>query len=159
MKNRCRPSPISLDARQALLEILLSQGKYERVLREAERLPGEGPAAFAGHYLKGQALFGLGNFPAALAELLAASQIVNSDANLLNLIGRSFLKIGDSGAGGPGLHRLAGLEQGPARDPRSCSRQRRCRAGEKQEIDRAAFRVRKRLKASMASYSAMPRAS
>jgi GWxTD domain-containing protein len=83
------------DARQALLEILLSQEKFARVLREAERLPGEGTAAFAGHHLRGRAQFGLGNFQAALEELLAASRIINTDANLINLIGRSYLKLGD----------------------------------------------------------------
>jgi GWxTD domain-containing protein len=95
LEKSLQAKPDFSDARQALLEILLSQGNFERVLREAERLPGEGTAAFAGHYLRGQAQFGLGNFQAALAELLAASRIVNTDANLLNLIGRSFLKLGD----------------------------------------------------------------
>ncbi len=70
--------------------------RAETVLREAERLPSEGQAAFAGHSLKGQALFGRGEFSAALGELLAARKIIHGDVNLLNLIGRSFLKIGDS---------------------------------------------------------------
>jgi GWxTD domain-containing protein len=83
------------DARQALLEVLLAQGQYERVAREAERLPRSGPAAFAGRFLKGQALFGLGDFKAALAELTAASALVDSDANLINLIGRACLELGD----------------------------------------------------------------
>jgi len=83
-------------ARQALLEILLSRGKYERVRREAELLPHEGQAAYAGHFLKGEALFGLGEFAAALDELLAASRIINTDVNLINLIGRTFLKLGDN---------------------------------------------------------------
>jgi GWxTD domain-containing protein len=87
--------PDFAESRQALLEILLSRGQYDRVLREAELLPGTGQAAFSGHYLKGQALFGLGEFPAALGELLAADKIIGTDVNLLNLIGRAFLKIGD----------------------------------------------------------------
>ena len=83
------------DARQELLEILLTRGQYERVVREAERLPRSGPAAFAGHFLKGQALFGLRDFAAALDELLAANAIVNTDVNLINLIGRAFLELDD----------------------------------------------------------------
>lgn len=87
--------PDFAEARQALLEILLSRGDYARVLREAEQLPREGVAAFAGHFLKGQALFGMGEFQAALAELLAASRIIDTDVNLINLIGRSFLELND----------------------------------------------------------------
>ncbi|HUU06711.1 MAG TPA: GWxTD domain-containing protein [Patescibacteria group bacterium] len=83
------------EARQGLLEILLSQGQFERVLREAELLPREGQSAFAGRYLKGQALFGMGDFSAALGELLEANKMINTDVNLVNLIGRAFLKIGD----------------------------------------------------------------
>ncbi len=88
--------PDFADARRALLEILLARGQYERVLREAELLPHEGQAAYPGHFLKGEALFGLGQYPAALQELLEANKIVNSDVNLVNLIGRSFLKLGDN---------------------------------------------------------------
>lgn len=88
--------PDFADARQALLEILLARGQYARVFREAELLPREGQAAFAGHYLKGQALFGLGEFPSALGELLEANKIINTDVNLINLIGRAFLKLGDT---------------------------------------------------------------
>ena len=87
--------PDFAESRQALLEILLSQGKFERVRREAELLPHEGQAAFAGHSLKGRALFGMGEYPAALAELLAANQIINTDVNLVNLIGRAYMKLGD----------------------------------------------------------------
>ncbi len=87
--------PDFADARQALLEILLSRGKYDRVLREAEGLPSEGQAAFAGHFLKGRARFGMGEYQAALDELLAASRIDNTDVNMINLIGRSFLKLDD----------------------------------------------------------------
>ena len=96
LEKSLQAKPDFADARQALLEILLPRGNYERVLREADLLPSEGQAAFAGHYLKGQALFGLGEFPAALAELLEANKIINTDVNLLNLIGRAFLKLGDS---------------------------------------------------------------
>lgn len=88
--------PDFADARQALLEILLSQGNYERVRREAELLPHEGQAAFPGHYLKGQALFAMGDYRTALSELLEANKISNSDVNLINLIGRSFMKLGDN---------------------------------------------------------------
>jgi GWxTD domain-containing protein len=88
--------PDFADARQALLEILLSRGQYERVLREAELLPREGQAAYPGHFLKGEALFGLGEVAAALDELLAASRIINTDVNLINLIGRASLKLGDN---------------------------------------------------------------
>ena len=95
LEKSLQAKPGFADARQALLEILLSQGKYDRVLREAGLLPGEGQAAFAGHYLKGQALFGLGEFSAALGELLAANKIIGSEVNLLNLIGRSYLELGD----------------------------------------------------------------
>lgn len=95
LEKSLQAKPDFADARRALLEILLARGQYERVLREAERLPREGQAAYPGHLLKGEALFGLGKFAAALDELLAAKQIINSDANLLNLIGRAFLKIGD----------------------------------------------------------------
>ncbi len=95
LEKSLQAKPDFTDARRALLEILLSQGRYDRVLREAEMLPGEGPAAFSRHYFKGQALFAMGDFPAALAELLSANKISGSDVNLLNLIGRAFLKIGD----------------------------------------------------------------
>lgn len=83
------------DARQALLEMLLAQGQFARVASEAERLPRQGQAAYAGHRLKGEALFGLGDFAAALPELLEANRIINTDANLINLIGRAYLELGD----------------------------------------------------------------
>jgi tetratricopeptide (TPR) repeat protein len=83
------------DARQALLEMLLAQGRYERVAREAELLPRQGQGAYAGYRLKGEALFGLGDFAAALPELLEANKISNTDVNLINLIGRAYLKLDD----------------------------------------------------------------
>jgi GWxTD domain-containing protein len=88
--------PDFAEARQALLEILLSRGEYERVRREADLLPSQGPAAFSGHFLKGQAMFEMGEFSASLEELLAANRIINTDVNLANLIGRAFLKLGDN---------------------------------------------------------------
>lgn len=90
-----RVKPDFPEARQALLEILLAQGQYERVCQEADLLPRQGQAAYASYFLKGQALFGLGEFFAALEELLAANKIINTDVNLINLIGRTFLKLDD----------------------------------------------------------------
>lgn len=90
-----RSKPDFPEARQALLEILLAQGQYERVRQEADLLPRQGPTAYASYFLKGHALFGLGEFPAALEELLAANKIINTDVNLLNLIGRTYLKLDD----------------------------------------------------------------
>jgi GWxTD domain-containing protein len=84
------------EARQALLEILLTQGQYERVRQEADLLPRQGQNAYASYFLKGHALFGLGEYSAALEELLAANKIINTNVNLINLIGRSFLKLGDN---------------------------------------------------------------
>ena len=90
-----RAKPDFPEARQALLEILLAQGQYERVRREADLLPRQGQAAYASYFLKGHALFGLGEYSAALEELLAANKIINTDVNLINLIGRTFLKLDD----------------------------------------------------------------
>ena len=88
-----RVKPDFPEARQALLEILLAQGQYERVRQEADLLPRQGQTAYASYFLKGHALFGLGEFSAALEELLAANKIINTDVNLINLIGRTFLKL------------------------------------------------------------------
>jgi GWxTD domain-containing protein len=95
-KKSLQSRPDFAEARQGLLEILLSRGNFARALQEAERLPREGRAAYAGHFLKGQALFGMGRFREALVELLEASKISNTDVNLLNLIGRAYLKRGDN---------------------------------------------------------------
>jgi tetratricopeptide (TPR) repeat protein len=83
------------EARQALLEILLVQGQYERVRQEADLLPRQGQTAYASYFLKGHALFGLGEYTAAMEELLAANKIINTNANLINLIGRTYLKLDD----------------------------------------------------------------
>jgi len=90
-----RVKPDFPEARQALLEILLAQGQYERVRQEADLLPRQGQAAYASYFLKGHALFGMGEYSAALDELLAANKIINTDVNLINLIGRTFLKLDD----------------------------------------------------------------
>lgn len=88
--------PDLADARAALLEILLSRGEYERVAREAGRLPGTGRWAFSAHALRGRALFALGRFAAARDELTAAHAVVDTDLLVLNLIGRASLELGDN---------------------------------------------------------------
>jgi len=90
-----RGKPDFPESRQPLLEILLAQGQYERVRQEADLLPRQGQTAYASFFLKGHALFGLGEFAAALEELLAANKIINTDVNLINLIGRTLLKLNE----------------------------------------------------------------
>ncbi len=95
LKNRCRPSPISLTPARRCWRSCCPRGNSIACSGKRSGFPARGRRPSAGHYLKGQALFAWANFPAALAELLAASKIIDTDVNLLNLIGRSFLKIGD----------------------------------------------------------------
>ena len=90
-------NPDFSQARQALLEIWLAQGRFARVLPETEKLPRDGQTAFAYHYLRGEALSGLAEYQAALNELLEANKIINTDVKLINHIGQLFLKTGDPG--------------------------------------------------------------
>jgi tetratricopeptide (TPR) repeat protein len=71
------------------------QQKYVQVLAAVESLARFGKFAFDYHLIKGTALFGLERYEPALAELLQANKIFNSDIRVLNLIGLSFLKLND----------------------------------------------------------------
>lgn len=69
--------------------------KYEKVLSTVEKLKKSEKHLFDYHFIKGAALFGQGDYPAAQKSLMEANKIYNSDIRLLNLIGFTFLKMND----------------------------------------------------------------
>lgn len=70
--------------------------KYQEVLAAAEGLGKVEKFALDYHLIKGTALYGLERYDAALEQLLAANKIYNSDVRVLNLLGFTFVKLGDA---------------------------------------------------------------
>lgn len=73
---------------------LLGTGAYARTLEIAESLRGDEKRQFVLRAVRGQALLGLERHEEALAELLQANKIYNSETVVLNAMGRCYLKLG-----------------------------------------------------------------
>lgn len=73
---------------------LLKTGKFEKALTVVEGLAGVEQGRFDYHLVRGLALLGRENYPAALEDLLAANKIYDSDTSVLNALGTCFLKTG-----------------------------------------------------------------
>jgi len=83
---------------QSLVELInthLVQNKYSAILDEVQALEGNQELSFFYHLLRGKAYFGLKDFQPGLECFLNANRIDNSDYNLINLIGLSYLKLGN----------------------------------------------------------------
>ena len=69
-------------------------GAFGEALQVAERLREDDRRQFPYHVIKGQALMGQEKYEDALAELLLANRMYNSDTNVLNTLGRCYQKMG-----------------------------------------------------------------
>jgi GWxTD domain-containing protein len=88
-------NPASKDGAVLYGNFLLKVRNYERALEMAERLVPDEKRQFEGYHLKGRALLGLKRFPEAIAALLEANKVYNSDLRVLNALGESYLGAGD----------------------------------------------------------------
>lgn len=73
---------------------LLGTGAYARALEIAESLRKDEKRQFVLRTVRGQALLGLERYEEALAELLQANKLYNSETVVLNAMGRCYLKLG-----------------------------------------------------------------
>jgi len=73
---------------------LVKTRKFESALTVVEGLAGVEKGRFDYCTIRGLALLGLGRYDAALADLLEANTIYNSDTSVLNALGLCFLKLG-----------------------------------------------------------------
>ena len=74
---------------------LLMTRKYREALVLSEGLKDTEKFRFDHFLIKGQAQAGLGDYGSAIASLLEANKIYNSDTRLLNSLGRCYLQTGD----------------------------------------------------------------
>lgn len=73
---------------------LLGTGAYPRALEIAESLRKDEKRQFILRTVRGRALLGLERYEEALAELLQANKLYNSETVVLNAMGRCYLKLG-----------------------------------------------------------------
>ncbi len=73
---------------------LLRVGKFDQAMTVVEGLAGVEKGRFDYHKVRGLALLGRGDHSAAVAELLEANKVYNSDPSVLNALGTCFLKLG-----------------------------------------------------------------
>jgi GWxTD domain-containing protein len=73
---------------------LLGTGAYARALEIAESLRKDEKRQFVLRTVRGRALLGLERYEEALAELLQANKLYNSETVVLNAMGRCYLKLG-----------------------------------------------------------------
>lgn len=83
------------EATIATINLALTQEKYHMALKAADRLASDHKMAFNYHVFKGKAWFGLEKYPEALDEFLAANKLNDSQYHLINMIGMTFLKLGN----------------------------------------------------------------
>ena len=79
--------------RIAYARFLLGQAKYERLLDVLQPVPEQGKSAFDRFALRGKALYHLARYQEAVAELLKANALYDSDITVLNALGVSFLRL------------------------------------------------------------------
>jgi tetratricopeptide (TPR) repeat protein len=73
---------------------LLKAGRFESCLEAADRFKGDGALKFEYLAVRGKALLGLGRAAEAVAALLEANAIYNSDTGVLNALGQSYHRLG-----------------------------------------------------------------
>lgn len=76
-------------------EYLLKMGKYDRALEIIESIAAVEARKFDYHLVRGRALEGKGEYTVAIADLLLANGIYNSDTRVLNSLGFCYYKSGD----------------------------------------------------------------
>ena len=76
-------------------EFLLKAGKYGRALEIVESLADVEARQFDYHLVRGRAFEGKGEYAPAIADLLMANRIYNSDTRVLNSIGFCYYKTGE----------------------------------------------------------------
>jgi GWxTD domain-containing protein len=96
LEKSVRLNPDFNEALLAFLNVKLLLRKFNQVLDHVEKLKPYEKFRFNYHEAKGKALFGLEKYQEALAELSAANAIYNRNYGVINLIGRSFLKLNNS---------------------------------------------------------------
>lgn len=85
--------PDFADALLAFLRVKNKLKKFADALAQAERLKGAEKYEFEYHAIRGTALFGQEKYEDALAEFLKANKVYNSDYNVINQLGFTFLKL------------------------------------------------------------------
>jgi len=76
-------------------EYLLKAGKHGRALEIAESLASVETYRFDYHFIRGRALEGKGEYARAIADLLIANRLYNSDTRVLNSLGFCYYKTGE----------------------------------------------------------------
>jgi hypothetical protein len=73
---------------------LVKTGGFGRALEIAEALRADEKRQFVYRVIRGRALFGLEKYEEALADLLQANKLYNSETDVLNSLGKCYLKLG-----------------------------------------------------------------
>ena len=73
----------------------MRRGKYDRALEVIESLADVEARQFDYHLVRGRAFEGKGEYAPAIADLLVANRIYNSDTRLLNSLGFCYYKTGE----------------------------------------------------------------
>ena len=76
-------------------EFLLKAGKYDRALEIVESLADVAARQFDYRLMRGRAFEGKGEYAPAIADLLIANRIYNSDTRVLNSLGFCHYKMGE----------------------------------------------------------------
>jgi len=76
-------------------EFLLKVGKYDRAMEIVENVADVEARKFDYHLLRGRAFEGKGEYAPAIADLLIANRIYNSDTRVLNSLGFCYYKTGE----------------------------------------------------------------
>jgi GWxTD domain-containing protein len=76
-------------------EFLLKTGKYDRAMEIIENIADVEAHGFDYRLIRGRALEGKGEYAPAIAELVAANRIYNSDTRVLNSLGFCYYKTGE----------------------------------------------------------------
>jgi len=83
------------DALVSYGQFLFRLGNYHRVLELSDRLGQDPKQNFAYHSLRGRAFLGLKDFQKAVAELILANQIYDSDTTVINALGLAYFGQGE----------------------------------------------------------------
>jgi GWxTD domain-containing protein len=88
-------NPRNLQGYIPYLSVLNKRKKYTQVLVEVEKLKGDSKLTFDYFLTKATALYGMKDFKETINQLLEANKIYDSDTRVLNLLGFSFLNLGN----------------------------------------------------------------
>jgi GWxTD domain-containing protein len=69
-------------------------GAFDEALEVVGKLEGDTQRRFSYHVLRGQAMMGQEKYEEALAELVQANKIYNSDTSVLNALGKCYFRLG-----------------------------------------------------------------